>query len=55
LTEQEAYLTGLFDYGVMLLITFPLAGFPAILTGLLCVFFGVKELLRKRKNDFSGG
>jgi len=47
LTEQEMELTKLLDYGVMVILTFPLAGVPAILTGLLCVYFGVKQLRRK--------
>lgn len=55
LTDQEASLTRLLDYGVMVLITFPLAGVPAILTGLLCVYFGVNELLKKRENDLAAG
>lgn len=49
MTEQEVNLTSLLDYGVIVLLTFPLAGVPAILTGLLCVYFGVKELRRKKK------
>ena len=48
LTEQEANLTQLLDYGVMVLVTFPLAGVPAIFTGLLSAYFGVKELRRKK-------
>lgn len=47
-TQQESKITQLLDYSMLALITIPLAGVPAFATATLCLFFGVKELLRKR-------
>ena len=49
LTEQEAELTRLLDYGYFFILTFSFAGISAIMTGLFTVYFGVKELQRKKK------